>query len=98
MTVYFFHLRSHDLLLEDGEGTDLPSLQAALLQVLQTQSELAAEPETDVGGLAFEITDSSRRLLLRVPVGADLQSRPSTLQPKPRMDAGHSSMAANRPV
>jgi hypothetical protein len=81
MTVYFFHLRSHDMLLEDGEGTDLPSLHAALLQVLQTRNELAAEPEGSVDDLAFEVTDSSRRLLLKVPVSARRHSLPAASRP-----------------
>jgi hypothetical protein len=69
MTVYFFHLRSQDMLLEDGEGTDLPSLHAALLRVLQARRELAADREGDMAGLAFEVTDSNGRVLLKVPMG-----------------------------
>ncbi len=81
MSVYFFHLRSHDVLLEDCEGTDLPSLHAALLQVLRARSELASEPEGVVHGLAFEVTDSSRRLLLKVPVSAGRHSLPVGSRP-----------------
>ena len=78
MTVYFFHLRNPDILLEDCEGTDLPSLHAALLRVLQAKNELAADLEGDVDGLAFEVTDSSGRLLLKVPVGKGSHHRPPT--------------------
>jgi hypothetical protein len=80
VTTYFFHLRSQDMLLEDAEGTDLPSLHSALLQVLRARSELAAEPESDVDGLAFEVTDSSGRLLLKVPLGQSPYGLPSDEQ------------------
>ena len=78
MTVYFFHLRNRDILLEDCEGTDLPSLHEALLRVLQAKNELAADLEGDVEGLAFEVTDRSGRLLLKVPVGKGSHHRPPT--------------------
>ena len=78
MTVYFFHLRNPDILLEDCEGTDLPSLHEALLRVLQAKNELAADLEGDVDGLAFEVTDSSGRLLLKVPVGKGSHHRRPT--------------------
>jgi hypothetical protein len=94
MTVYFFHLRNEDTLLEDGEGTDLPSLHAALLQVLQARSELAADTEGDVDGLAFEVTDSSGRLLLKVPVGKGRHYLPSALQPHCKTDAWRSTAVA----
>ena len=80
MTVYFFHLRSPDMLLEDAEGTDLPNLHAALLQVMHAKTELAADPEVSVDDLAFEVTDSSGRLLLKVPVGkGSHHGRPTSL-------------------
>jgi hypothetical protein len=80
VTVYFFHLRSQDMLLEDAEGTDLPNLHAALLEVMQAKTELAADPEGDVDGLAFEVTDSTGRLLLKVPVGVSSHSLPTAGQ------------------
>lgn len=96
MTVYFFHLRNEDTLLEDGEGTDLPSLHAALLQVLQARSELAADSEGDVDGLSFEVTDSSGRLLLKVPVGKGHQHLPPALQPQCKPEAWRSPRVASQ--
>lgn len=67
MPRYFFHIRDQHYLHEDHEGIELPGLQAVLEEALRTDRELAVEP---VGpyGLEFEITDSSGRTVLKVPI------------------------------
>jgi hypothetical protein len=67
MPRYFFHLRGEGLLLEDCEGKDLPSLYAAIAEVLHAKREVAVD-QAVAYGLAFEVTDSSGRVLLKVPL------------------------------
>ncbi len=75
MPRYFFHLRHQDdLLVEDHEGMDLPDLQAALDEALRADRELSTDP-AGVYGLEFEITDSSGKTLLKVPVQERRRSR-----------------------
>src|SRR5215213_3986621 len=83
MPVYFFHLRGKHILLEDCEGTDLPDLRAALKQILHARSELAAELDGGEDDLAFEVTASSRRLLLKVPVSMGRKGSSFAAQPQP---------------
>ena len=77
MPRYFFHLRDQDRLHEDCEGVDLPDLHAALEEALQAHRELLAEP-AGIDGLEFEITDSSGRTLLKVPLQERPRNRPLT--------------------
>ena len=67
MPRYFFHLRDQHYLHEDQEGIELPDLQAVLEEALRTDRELAVEP-VGLYGLEFEITDSSGRTVLKVPI------------------------------
>ena len=74
MPRYFFHLRGEDLLLEDCEGKDLPSLYAAMAEVLHAKREVAVD-QASAYGLAFEVTDSSGHVLLKVPLSERRDSR-----------------------
>ena len=67
MPRFFFHLRDHDLLHEDDEGTNLPSLCAALDEALRVRSELLGELNGR-SELEFEIADDVGRTVLRIPI------------------------------
>ena len=67
MPRFCFHVRDHDLLHEDDEGTDLPSLYAALDEALRVRSELLGELNGS-SELVFEIADSVGRTVLRIPI------------------------------
>jgi uncharacterized protein DUF6894 len=67
MPRFFFHVRDQHYLHEDQEGIELPDLQAVLEEALRTDRELAVEP-AGLYGLEFEITDSSGRTVLKVPI------------------------------
>ena len=82
MPLYFFHVRDQHYLHEDKEGIELPDLQAVLEEALRTDRELAVEP-AGLYGLEFEITDSSGRTVLKVPIrerrrNPDLPSLPGS--------------------
>ncbi len=84
MPRYFFHLRHQDdLLVEDHEGMDLADLQAALEEALRVDRDLAIDP-AGVYGLEFEITDTSGKTLLKVPVQERRRSR--SLPPLPEAE------------
>ena len=67
MSRYFFHIRDQHYLHEDSEGVELPDLQAVLEEALRTDRELTLVP-CGLYGLEFEITDSSGRSVLKVPI------------------------------
>ncbi len=67
MPRFFFHISNKDIVAQDCEGVDLPDLHAALARVLDTYRQLALDP-SETHGLETFITDSSGRVLLRVPV------------------------------
>ena len=67
MPRYFFHIRDQRYLHEDCEGIDLPDLHAVLEEALRTDRELTIEP-AGLYGLEFEITDSSGKTVLKVPI------------------------------
>ena len=67
MPRFFFHVRDQHYLHEDQEGIDLPDLHAVLEEALRTDRELSVEL-ADLFGLEFEITDSSGRTVLKVPI------------------------------
>lgn len=67
MPRFFFHIRDQHYLHENSEGIDLPDLQVVLEEALRTDRELSVEP-AGLYGLEFEITDSSGRTVLKVPI------------------------------
>ncbi len=67
MPRYFFHVRDQHYLHEDREGIELPDLQAVLQEALRADRELSVE-SAGLYGLEFEITDSSGRTVLKVPI------------------------------
>ena len=67
MPRFFFHVRDQHYLHEDQEGIELPDLQAVLEEALRTDRELSME-RAGLFGLEFEITDSSGRTVLKVPI------------------------------
>lgn len=67
MSRFFFHIRDQHYLHEDQEGIELPDLHAVLEEALRADRELAVEP-AGLYGLEFEITDSSGRTVLKVPI------------------------------
>jgi hypothetical protein len=83
MPRYFFHVRDQHYLHEDEEGIELPDLQAVLEEALRTDRELAME-RAGLCGLEFEITDSSGRTVLKVP----LQERRRNTDLLPAPEAG----------
>ncbi len=67
MPRYFFHIRDQHHLHVDEEGIELPDLHAVLEEALRTERELSDEPDGPYG-LEFEITDSSGKTVLKVPI------------------------------
>ncbi len=95
MPLFFFHLRDQDYLHEDEEGTDLQDLHAALEEALHANREFADE-QVGVYGLEFEITDSSGRTVLKVPIQE--RRRNPDLAAQPRADGEERrSSAAGKP-
>jgi hypothetical protein len=72
MPRFFFHLRDQECLHEDTEGMDLTNLHAALSETLRSKRELADEP-LGRASLEFEIADSSRQNIIKVPICRDQQ-------------------------
>jgi hypothetical protein len=70
MPRYYFHIRSDHGLLHDPDGTDLPDLPAARLEVEQAARDLLANllrRGEVVDGQVFEITDGGGQVLERLP-------------------------------
>ncbi len=70
LTRYFLHLRDGTF-IEDPDGSELPSLQAAREFALQSARELwsqAMTKERDLSDAAFEISDAAGELLAVVPL------------------------------
>ena len=84
MPRFFFHVRDQHYLHEDREGIELPDLQAVLEEALRTDRELAVEP-AGLYGLEFEITDSSGRTVLKVPI-RERRRNPDLRPPPGRRD------------
>ncbi len=82
MPLYFFHIRDQHYLHEDREGIDLPDLRAVLEEALRADRELAMV-SAGLCGLEFEITDSSGRTVLKVPI----QERHRNLDLRPALGA-----------
>jgi hypothetical protein len=70
MPVYYFHIRDNGDLLEDPEGIELPTLDAASVEckeliVSVLREEQAAEES--LAGREFQIEDATGRVVLVVP-------------------------------
>ncbi|MCU1483108.1 MAG: hypothetical protein JWQ19_3894 [Subtercola sp.] len=66
MPIYFFHVRDGELLLKDGDGTDLPSLDAAVVEARESAREIAADSlrsKERVDGRTIEITTAEGQIL-----------------------------------
>jgi hypothetical protein len=70
MPRFHFNLRAHETYLLDEEGEDCPTLQAAGNRALAGATELLHELRPSrqlINEAAFEITDESGELKLRIP-------------------------------
>jgi hypothetical protein len=60
MAVYFFHLATPGKLVVDEEGRDLPGLEAATQEAVDSARDIIADAlkdGSDVHGFAFNVTD-----------------------------------------
>ena len=73
MPRYYFHLRTGEAVEADPEGTEFPSLEAAVADAHQARLEYLRDEGIAEGGqqraCRFEITDESGRLVATVPRG-----------------------------
>jgi hypothetical protein len=67
MTVFYFHVRDERGLIEDEEGLDLPTIDAALQETLRSAREFVRDtsPPTE---MQLEVADAEGRILLKVPL------------------------------
>ena len=67
MTVFYFHFRDERGLIEDEEGLDLPTIDAALQETLRSAREFVQDtsPPTE---MQIEVADGEGRILLKVPL------------------------------
>lgn len=76
MTRYFFHIRSRTERIEDPEGGDFDTLEAALAEARLAAREIMAE-DVRRGQVAetrvFEIADARGRLVARLPFSEALR-------------------------
>jgi hypothetical protein len=77
MSVFYFHVRDERGLIEDDEGLDLPTIDAALQETLRSAREFAQDtsPPTE---MQIEVADAEGRILLKVPLHG--RSREAVLQ------------------
>jgi nucleoid-associated protein YgaU len=76
MPRYFFHLREGDRVLPDHDGSELPNLEAARAEAIQSARELLAaklKAGEVVDGQAFEIADESGEVVLTAPLSEALR-------------------------
>jgi hypothetical protein len=80
MPRYYFHVRQGNDLRKDGEGVDLPDLQAARATALNLacQRWSDAPPDTDHNDQTFEISDEAGRTVLTVPFSEAFAERAVT--------------------
>ncbi|AGB71786.1 MULTISPECIES: DUF6894 family protein [Rhizobium] len=66
---FFFNLRSEDAVDIDGDGVELPSLQAAKDETCHSAREMIAElilQNKPIDGMTFEIVDESGEVLATI--------------------------------
>ncbi|TDR89129.1 DUF6894 family protein [Enterovirga rhinocerotis] len=71
MARYFFSIRSGDRLIPDQEGIDLPAsadLDACAVYLARKLRQDLGLPESDLGNLTVEVTDTGGELVTRVAV------------------------------
>ena len=71
MPRFFFHVRCGGLLIQDGDGSDLPDLDAARANAAAAIHKACSGPASagrDLSRRRFEITDARGRLLAAVAV------------------------------
>lgn len=70
MPRFHFYLRADGGRIPDEEGSDLPALEAARAEAIESARELMAQAILkgyDISGQSIEIRDGGGRLLLEVP-------------------------------
>ena len=79
MPLFFFHIRSHDGLIRDPDGTDLPDLKAAHDEAERAARELLANLLRDgkvLDGQVFEISNAAGDVLEHLPLRQVLRFPP----------------------
>ena len=69
MSIFYFHLRDGDRMVEDPDGAELPDLDAARAKAATAIREAVSRPASagpSMGRPRFEITDERGRLLATV--------------------------------
>ena len=68
---YYFHLTNGEATIRDDEGTEVPSMQSALISAMEMIEELRAEDPSAADewlGWRLEITDLSGRTVHTMPL------------------------------
>lgn len=69
MSVFYFHVRDGDWMVEDPDGAELPDLAAARAKAATAIRQAVSRPSSagrDLGRRLFEIADARGRLLATV--------------------------------
>jgi hypothetical protein len=67
MPLYYLHIRNSDKLEIDPDGTELPDLDAAVVEALKVARELVGEVDDLGRDAVIEIADGSGETILTVP-------------------------------
>ncbi|MFL5531119.1 MAG: DUF6894 family protein [Gemmatimonadales bacterium] len=65
--MYYLHIRNSDKLEIDPDGTELPDLDAAVVEALKVARELVGEVDDLGRDAVIEIADGSGETILTVP-------------------------------
>jgi hypothetical protein len=68
---YYFHLTNGEALIRDEEGTEVSSMQSALISAMEMIEELRAENPSEADewqGWRLEIVDASGRTVYTMPL------------------------------
>ncbi len=68
---YYFHLTNDEALIRDEEGTEVSSMQSALISAMEMIEELRAENPSEADewqGWRLEIVDASGRTVYTMPL------------------------------
>ena len=75
MTLYHFHIRNEVGLVEDEDGFNLPDVSHVRDEALRTAREFFADGGSARDSLAFEVTDDTGHVVLRMPIQDPLEKR-----------------------